>query len=150
MIKHATATVADGRTHFFVRGSEPGGQYDVILAVGFLSLPMFKNDFPYIKDNLKSDGYFIWSLASRNSIHAQLKLKGQTYLKDYFSYREYEDFIKEHFIIIDSQAYGFFVPKLWSLPWRIALPLQRFIDFILRPICPNLFHEKIYLLKNRP
>lgn len=148
MISLAQKNNGDNTTHFYVRGDEPNQKYDVILAVGFLSLPMYKNDFKYIADNLKEGGYFVWSLASITSLHTRIKLRGADFLKDFYSYPEYEKFISQNFEIIKKEPYGLFIPKLWAVP-VVARVVQPILEAIFRKITPDLFHEKIYLLRKR-
>lgn len=146
MIKVADRLSGDDITSFFVRGNEPRGKYDVIMAVGFLSLPMFKEDFPYIKNNLRKGGYFIWSLAGKNSLHTKIKLSGRGYVKGFCTFKEYEEFMSMNFEIVASEPYGLFVPKLWAFP-SIARVLQPIFDWMFKRFLPELFHEKLYLLK---
>jgi 2-polyprenyl-3-methyl-5-hydroxy-6-metoxy-1,4-benzoquinol methylase len=148
MIEVAKKLNGDPSTSFYVRGNEPSKKYDVILAIGFLSVPMFKKDFGYIEENLKDDGFFLWSLASRNSLHARIKLKGANYISEYASFKEYESFLSKNFEIVKSEPYGLFIPKLWAFP-GIARTIQPIIENIFKNIFPSLFHEKVYLLKKK-
>jgi SAM-dependent methyltransferase len=120
---------------------------DVFLAVGFVSPGIFADEFSFIRNHLKKDGIVIMSLVAKNSIHARLKLKGKEIVNDYRMFAEYEKFLETEFEIIDKAGYGFFVPKLWAVP-AIARVLQPVFE-IIGKISPSLFHETLYVLKEK-
>lgn len=121
---------------------------DIFLAVGFVSPGIFQDEFGFIESHIKEDGIVILSLVSNNSIYAKLKLKDKEIFSDYWSFKEYEDFLKKYFHILDCSAYGIFIPKLWAFP-KIAGFIQNIFESIFCRISPNLFQEKLYVLKKK-
>jgi hypothetical protein len=97
---------------------------------------------------LKDSSYFFFSCASRKSLFSKFKLKGNLYAEGYKSYADNESIIKNKFTIVASTSYGLFVPKLWAVPF-IGRLFQPIFDFVFQKITPELFHEKIYLLKKK-
>ncbi len=147
MIDQAREQNAGRNIVYYVRGQESGDQVDLVMELGVHPYDL-KGEIEAVANSLQSGGYFIYSLSSRDSIHAKIKLKGKEYLKDYQPYHVYETVLREHFTVIDKIPYGLFIPKLWAFPF-IARYVQPFVEFILRPFTPNLFHEQIYLLKKK-
>jgi SAM-dependent methyltransferase len=147
MIAQARESIKDPRASFYLRNEAPQEMYGVILELG-VHVENLEDEIQYVKNHLVNGGYFIYSVAGRDSLHARIKLQNAAYVKDYRSYADAERILSEHFEIVDSQAYGFFIPKLWSIP-PLARVLQPIIDSILRGITPSLFHEKIYLLRDK-
>ena len=138
------------QAEFYLRGEDPAEKsYDVIIEIGVHTVDV-EEEIAYVKSKLKPGGYYIKTFSSRRSTQSQFKLRGKPWLADIKTYPEYGQILAKHFEIVSSPVYCLFVPKLWSLPWPIALSLQKTIDFICRPFVPNIFHEKIYLLKSRP
>jgi hypothetical protein len=90
----------------------------------------------------------VYSSAGKNSLHAKIKLTDKKYAEDYLSYPEYEAIISKYFNVVSSEIYGLFIPKLWVFP-RLARKIQPTLEIMFRRILPNLFHEKIYLLKKK-
>lgn len=150
MVEVARKKNQKSKISFFLRGKEEEQQerYDFILEVGFLAPHLFKDEFLFLDHNLKKGGYFICSLSPKNSLHARIKLRDETYIKGYLTYPEYEAILSEHFEIIAKEPYGLFVPKLWAFP-LLARCLQPFFELSFKYIAPSLFHEKIYLLKKK-
>ncbi len=131
---------------FYIKNQLPSDmKADLILAVGFVSPGIFDDEFTFIQKHLKKDGKIIVSLVNNSSIYARLKLRDKEIFQDYWTFDEYEEFLKKEFKIIDSAPYGLFVPKLWVIP-TIAIILQPFFEFIFKPF-PSLFHEKLYVLE---
>ena len=147
MIEEARATTTDPRAHYFLRGEEPNEKYDLVIELGVHTYD-FDSEMLYISNLLHSQGYFIYSLSGKDSIHAHLKLKNKSYLKDYMKYTEYDNIITKYFDIELSEPYGLFVPKLWSIPF-LARVVQPLVEMLFKNIFPNLFHEKIYLLQKK-
>ena len=138
----------DSRFSFFVKDLCPVEQYDVALGLGYISASIFNEEMNFLKIRLKTGGYYVCTLASPNSIYAKLKLSHETYIKDYRSYDEYRKMLSPHFHIIDEVSSGIFIPKLWAFP-RLARVIQPMAEILFRNILPNLFHEKIYLLRKK-
>jgi len=118
---------------------------DIFLAIGFVSPGIFHNEFDFINLYTRDNSIVVLSLPSNNSLFA--RLKGREIHKDYWDFNKYEEFIKKKFEILDSKAYGLFIPKLWAFP-RLAMILQPIFENLFSPLL-NLFHEKLYILKKR-
>ncbi len=117
---------------------------DVFLAIGFVSPGIFEDEFSFIQKHLKNKASILVSLASRNSIHTRLKLRGKEIVNDYGTFEEYERYFREKFEIVDRRSYGVFVPKLWAFP-AVARTLQPIFEAIGR-MFPSLCHETLYVL----
>ena len=148
MIEVANKRNTNKNISYFLKGAGETGQFDFVLAIGFLTPSIFDIEFSYIKKYLKSDGIVILSLASRDSIYTRIKLQKEEYIKDYLKHKEYEKSLNKDFELLSSHPYGFFIPKLWAFP-SIARFLQPLIENIMKYITPNLFHEKLYILRKR-
>ncbi len=133
---------------FVIKDAMPEVIADCFLAIGFVSPGIFKEEFAFIDRHLASNGLCIMSLVSNNSLYAKFKLKDKKIAKDYRSFAEYEKILSERFEIVDSVPYGLFIPKLWAAP-SLARFLQPLLEKILRPF-PQLFHEKLYVLRPKP
>ncbi len=145
MIKEAALQNPDKKMSFFLRGEEPAAKYDVVVELG-VHIEKLSDEIAYVKTRLAVGGYFIYSAASPNTLFTKIKMRGKEYVKDYLTYEETEKILAEHFEIIASEPYGFFVPKLWAVP-SVGRTLQPFFDALVKYILPDLFHEKVYLLK---
>jgi SAM-dependent methyltransferase len=148
MIEAANKRNTNKNISYFLKEGGESGYFDFVLALGFLSPSIFDIEFAYFKKNIKPDGIIILTLASRKSIYTRLKLQKESYIKDYWTHEEYEEFLKKDFEILTTRPYGFFIPKLWAFP-RIAVYVQPLVENIMAKILPNLFHEKLYVLKKR-
>ncbi len=146
MIEAANKRNTNKNIKYFLKEGGESGYFDFVLALGFLSPSIFDIEFAYIKKNLKPGGFVILSLASKNSIYTKLKLQKEKYIKDYWSHEEYEEYLKKDFEIVSTRPYGFFIPKLWAFP-GIAKHIQPLVEDIMKFIAPNLFHEKLYVLR---
>lgn len=130
---------------FIIRDELKPEKFDLIIELGVHPYSL-NSELEYVNSVLNSDGFYFYSGVGRNSIFVNLKLKGQPYLKDYKTYKQYENIFKKQFLLNMNTPYGFFVPKLWSVPLMGRL-LQPIFDCLFRKITPELFHEKIYCLK---
>ena len=146
MIEKARRLEYDSRISFFLKDTTPDMFYDIALGLGYVSGAILENEIMFAKKHLVYQGYYICSLTAKNSLHARFKLKNAPYRADYRSYDEYRSMLLAHFDILAEIPYGLFIPKLWALP-VIGRLLQPFFEIICAHIVPNLFHEKIYLLK---
>jgi SAM-dependent methyltransferase len=147
MIETARERNHDPRLLFFLRDEAPHEQYDIVIELG-VHIENWEEEVKYVKDNLTPGGHFLLSVAGKSSLHARIKLNGAEYLKDYKTYKAAEEIITSHFEIVEARVYGLFTPKLWAIPF-LGRILQPVIDTIFRPMVPELFHEKIYLLKKK-
>lgn len=148
MIKVASEKNKNNKINYYIKNSNEQGGFDFVLAIGFLSPGIFDREFDYIKKFLKKDGIAIVSMASRDSIYTKLKLKDQEYSKDYWNHNQYMEFLQKDFDVLCTKPCGLFIPKLWVLPVlaRIAQPI---CESVFKFIIPNLFHEKLYVLRRK-
>lgn len=138
----------DKKFSFFVKGDCPEVEFDIVIATGYLSAGIFDNEMAFLDKRIKKDGLYICTMASSKSIYARLKTYNKPYYKDYRTYSQYRKMLVEHFEILEQYPYGFFVPKLWAFP-IIARRVQPIIENLFKNIFPNLFHEKVYLLRKK-
>ena len=138
----------DKRFSFFVKKECPKESSDIAFGLGYLTALIFKEEMKFLFERLKPGGYYLCTFATPRSVYARLKLSDKPYLKDYRTYSEYRIMLDKYFEIIEEVPYGLFIPKLWSVP-IIARILQPFFDRVFRCILPNLYHEKVYLLKRK-
>lgn len=120
--------------------------FDVVLEVGVLNLTDFGVDLSLSKQILGNDGYYICSLASSTSLSAKWKPENISAYKHLLTYDAYEKEITQYFEIHKAIPYGLFIPHLWKIP-LIARVIQPTVEFFIRFFAPDLFHEKIYLLR---
>jgi SAM-dependent methyltransferase len=139
----------DERYSFYTKDECPKIKFDIVFGMGYLTFAIFEEEMTFLFDRLKSDGYYICTLASKDSMFAKIKLSDKPYLKDYRTYKEYREMLQKYFEIIEEVPYGLFIPKLWAFP-VIARIIQPIIERMLVSIFPDLFHEKVYLLKKKP
>ena len=147
MLDRARETTKDYRAKYFLRGEEPIQKYDLVIELG-VHTQSFEEEMFYVAEKLNLGGYFIYSVSGSQSLHAKIKLKGKDYAKDYLSYSGYENIIKKYFDVVAHESYGLFVPKLWAIP-TLANLVQPMLEALFKNILPNLFHEKIYLLRKK-
>ncbi len=146
MIKKAKKS--SDKIEFYIRDKEYFGNFDYVVEIGVINLTDFDTEINFAKKNLKTDGYFICSLASITSLRIRLKKfnKNKDEFNNLLTYREYEQKLKESFKIIKQVPYGLFIPYIWKWP-LFARTFQPFFEYTFQNLTPNLFHEKIYLLK---
>jgi SAM-dependent methyltransferase len=145
MIEEAKLNTKEIKIEFFIRGEEPKKGFDVILELGVINYSDFDNDLEYAKERLKKDGIYILSVAGKGSINSYFG-KGDGY-NNFLSYKEYEEKIKKIFNIEKIIPCGVYSPFVW----RIST-VGRFVQNILEKLFflfPNLYHEKIYILRSK-
>ncbi len=147
MIVEAQRRNAGRNTSYYVRGEEPSELVDIVLELGVHPFDL-KGEIELVALRLKSGGHFIYSLSTRDSLHARIKLKDKDYYGDYCSYVEYENAMEKHFTIVRKIPYGLFIPKLWSIP-MLARIFQPILESATRSLVPNLYHEQIYILQKK-
>lgn len=147
MIEEAKKQNGNPNTFFCLRDEAPEDKFDVVTELG-VHPHDFSAELSYVEKHLKPGGLFIYTLTSSDSIYVHLKIKDAPYVKDYKKYYEYEEELSGRFNVQNSKAYALFVPKLWSLP-VLARIMQPMIDKLFQHITPNLFHEKIYVLRSK-
>jgi hypothetical protein len=111
-----------------------------------MSLPILENEIQYLKQHIKRGGYYVLTMAGNSSLHARIKVKDKPYFADLDSYMKYESVLRKYFDIIYSKPVGLFVPKLWAFS-ALARKIQPILDVIFQKILPNLYHEKVYILR---
>lgn len=145
MIKKAEIPTTNKNINYFVRGKELfESKFDVVVEVGVANYADIDEELIYVKNNLNQNGIYILSLAGRGSLNDYFG-KGDGY-NNFLSYSDYEDKIRKNFKIIKIVPIGFYLPLIWKAP-PIARIWQFFIEIIFAPFSPNLFHEKVYILK---
>lgn len=132
---------------FYVRDRDIYGAFDIIVEVGVVNLTDMETEFIFAKKNMKPGGYYICSLASKTSSRSRMKMKPTDFVH-HLSFKEYEDALSKHFTIVSSEAYGLFIPLIWKIPF-LGRSLQSIMEVMGKLCCPQLFHEKIYLLRLR-
>ena len=148
MVKMAKELTRDLVFSYYVRGEELNSKYDIVTELG-VHVSDLDKELDYVNKYLDNNGYYIYAVAGKNSIHAHLKLKGKKdsdYYNDYLSYNEIEEKLKQIGEIVYKKPYGLFVPKLWSLK-GLSGKLQIFVDYVFGLFTVELFHEVIYLVK---
>ncbi len=120
--------------------------FDGIIEIGVLNLTDFVSDVAFAKEHLKTDGYYICSIAASTALVAKLKPGNKEDYCHFLTYPEYEAELRKHFSVIRSVPYGLFIPYLWRSP-RLARIIQPAVENLFKKLVPRLFHEKIYLLK---
>lgn len=144
MVSAAKSLTNDSRIAFYERGAEPKEKRDVIIEIGVANYADFDEELRYAKENLIEGGTFILSIAAKGSINAFFG-KGDGY-NNFLSYREYESRISHSFRIVRYIPVGFYIPIIWRVP-AIARYIQAVKERVMAPIAPNVFHEKVYVLK---
>jgi hypothetical protein len=105
-------------------------------------------EMDFLMMRIKPGGYYLCTLSPNNSLFAKIKLKNSPLIVGYRTYPEYKKMLSRYFEIIEEVSSGFFIPKLWSFP-AIARLVQPIMEKLFKNIFPNLFHEKIYLLRKK-
>lgn len=158
MIETAKRQNNNPRAQFFLKNELPDQKFSIIVELGVHPFDLNK-ELVYATKHLSNNGHFFYSVVGSRSLHVkrnlsntnflnEYKARGDNYLEDYMMYKDYESFFKKFFSIVARRGYSIFVPKLWKLPiiGRIFQPL---FDSAFRLILPELFHERIYLLKKK-
>ena len=152
----AAAISSEKRSHtepgtkrsYYIRGKEPaGGSFDAIVEIGVANYTDLDEELGYISEHLKDNGICVLSIAGKWSVNGRMS-REEGY-RHFSSYGEYENKIVRSFIIEMVIPVGLRLPFIWRIP-MLARKLQPFIESIWRPIAPDLFHEKIYLLRKKP
>ncbi len=144
MIAEATKQNTNKNTSFTLRDAAPADQYDIVLEIG-VHVYNLDAELAYVSQFLKPNGYFVFSAAGGKSLYKKIKMRDKEYSKDYLVYSSLEKVLQRYFTIEDSAVYGLFVPKLWQVG-ALGRFLQPIFDGVFQFI-PELFHEKIYLLR---
>jgi len=123
-------------------------KHDLVIEVGVLNyVSSVEHEYKYVHRILKDTGVYICSLAGTNSLWNRSKSGDKGY-SNFLSYEEYQRLLQKYFTIEKEIPVGLFVPLLWRVP-LLARIVQPVIEVILKPIAPDLFHEKVYILKRK-
>jgi len=148
MINVAKTNEANTGINFFIRSDfESLQKFDFIFEIGVINYADLDTEIKFGAENLKNDGYFVCTVAATSSLSNIFKRNPHEY-NNFLSYGSYEKSFRKFFDIEKSFPVGLFIPFLWRMP-LLAGFLQPFVEIILRPLVPNIFHEKIYILKKR-
>ncbi len=146
MIVAATSLDNSHKMKFYIRGEEPMQTYDAVVEIGVANYADFDTELLYARDHLKAKQVYILSIAGKGSLNA--RLGGGVGYNNFLSYSEYQNKIRAQFDIKKTIPVGLYIPFIWRVPF-IARFIQPIAEIILSRIAPNLFHEKIYILKKR-
>ena len=122
------------------------GQYDLVVEVGVINYADDREELRFARRIVGDGGYYLCSIAGTSSLWNRLKPDEDKGFNNFRSYAEYEAEIREHFTILTSVPVGLFIPHIWKVP-ALARIVQPLVESLLAPLFPNLFHEKLYLLK---
>jgi len=145
MIKEAGILTTNKKIRYFLRGEEVvSNKLDVVLEIGVANYAHIDEELEYAENNLKEEGIYVLSLAGKGSLNEYLGTwEGYS---NFLSYSEYENKIDNIFKINKVIPIGFYVPFIWKVP-AVGRVLQPLFEFVFRLLLPNLFHEKVYILK---
>lgn len=146
MIVVAQSLDISHKMKFYVRGEEPMQTYDTIIEIGVANYANFDDELAYAHDHLKAGGMYILSIAGNDSLNA--RLGGAVGYNNFLSYAEYQNKIRGIFDVKKIVSVGFHVPFLWRVPF-VARRIQPIVEVLFSRLTPNLFHEKIYILRKR-
>ncbi len=122
--------------------------HDIIIEIGVINYAVLQEELNYIADHIKRDGRAIISLAAQGSVWDRRRT-ADTGFNNFFTNEEYRKEITQKFNIVQEMHVGLLVPLIWRYPSfaRLVMPT---IEFVMRGIAPQLFHETIYVLKLDP
>jgi len=144
MIREAQRQNTNPRAEFMVRNEYVGGPVDVVVETGVVNYADVEDEILFVHKHLKPNGYYILSVAGVESLYN--RLKHDSGMTDFRSYKKYDRYIREKFDVVEMQGCGFFIPYLWKMP-LIARAVQYVADRTAGALVPNLCHEKVYLLR---
>lgn len=131
---------------FFLRDDwKTDMSYDIILEIGVFNFTDMVKEIDFVRDTLKREGYYICSVASKKSLKNYLRREDKDF-KNFLTFKQYEKEFLKYFSIIDMHPYGLFVPYLWKFP-EVGRKLQPILERLFAIILPDIFHEKIFLLR---
>jgi SAM-dependent methyltransferase len=149
MIEAAQRKFGNNQLIFKVRNQYTDSMlHDVIVEIGVINYASLQEELDDIAKRLKHDGFAIISLAGTGSLWDRRR-KGETGFNTFFSYKAYEQAILKQFKIVEAIPVGLPIPVIWKVP-VLARVISKGVEIALRFIAPNLFHEKVYVLKLNP
>ena len=147
MIKTAESLNTSTDARFFVRGSEPSNKmYDVIIEIGVANYTDFEAEMRYASEHMKENGTYILSIAGSDSSN-KIFGRGIGY-QNFLLYSEYELIIGKLFKIDSVIPVGLYFPLIWTVP-VLGRAIQTVMETFVRPMAPDLFHEKVYVLYSK-
>lgn len=147
MIRVAQSKGSGSKMVFLHRSEYAIRKHDVIFEVGVINYAVLKEELEFIATQLSKDGLAVISFAGKGSLWDRRRKTG-TGFSNFLSYGEYERKISEQFQIMEKIPVGLPLPLIWRVP-SVGRVLQPFVESLVRPIAPGLFHEKIYILRAR-
>ena len=147
MIDQALAQRGNRRIAFGLReGFVFRDHYDLAVEVGVINYADDDQEIAFAHRMTAPDGCYLLSIAGSDSLLNRLKPGQADGFNNMRSYAEYEAKLRERFCVVRAVPVGLFIPHVWKVP-VLARIIQPIAEFIMAPIVPNLFHEKVYLLK---
>lgn len=147
MIEEARNKNRDASTRFEVRGKEIATVHDVVIEIGVINYASLDEEIRYVERSMGNDAIAIISLAGTGSLLDKTR-KVEMGFRNFLSYGEYEERLDASFVRLKTIPVGLALPIIWRVP-ALARPFQALMEVLLRPIVPNAFHEKVYVLKKR-
>jgi len=149
MIEAAEAHKGDRRIEFGLRQSYRfRNPYDLVVEVGVINYADADEEIRSARDLAGENGYYLCSIAGADSLKNRLKHDEEKGFNNFLIYREYEAKLRELFTIEKVIPVGLFIPHVWKMP-ALARVIQPLCEAIVAPFFPNLFLEKVYLLRPR-
>lgn len=149
MIAEAEANKGDRKIVFGLRQDFPFREhYDLVVEVGVINYADENEEFRFARTLIGAEGSYLCSVAGSDSLKNRLKRDEAKGFNNFLTYAEYEAKIREHFSIVRAMPVGIFIPHIWKLP-ALARIIQPIAEAVMAPLFPNLFHEKVYLLRSR-
>lgn len=148
MIEVARSLLGDRKISFALRNELEQRSFDYVIEVGVVNYADFEEEMSHVCEILSPDGIYICSLAGTDSLSQKLNPAAQEGFRNFLSYSEYEKGLQQHFEIVAAKPVGLFIPYIWAIPAAARL-IQPLMEKILSLISPNLFLEKVYVLRRR-
>jgi 2-polyprenyl-3-methyl-5-hydroxy-6-metoxy-1,4-benzoquinol methylase len=119
--------------------------FDAVIEIGVINYANLTEELEYIAKHINPTGVAIISLAGTGSLWDKTR-KSDTGFATFLSYHDYEAEIAKRFTIVKAIPVGLPLPVIWRAP-AVARVVEGILETLFRPILPNLFHEKVYVLK---
>lgn len=144
----AAAARAGGRHITFSQRDEHvfADTYDLIVEIGVVNYADADAEFRFAREKVSANGYYLCSVAGADSLLHWLKPDEGTGFSNFNSYAKYEAQLRTYFTIVSATPVGLFIPHVWKVP-KLARIVQPLCEAVFSRIAPNLYHEKLYLLK---
>ena len=147
MIEAARANAGGRHITFALRDElSYASAYDLVVEVGVINYAREDEELDAARRHTGPNGRFLCSIAGSDSLKNRLKHDEAGGFNNFLTYAEYEKKIRDRFVIERVVPVGLFIPHIWKVP-SLARIVQPMLETLLAPVAPNLFHEKVYLLK---